>query len=482
MVCQNSPRFLSLGSLLATALVAWPLSAPASGQGLGTNYCTGAPNSTGVGAVMDASGSQDVTHNNLTLSATSMPTGQMGIFFYGPDQDSEPFGDGYRCVAQGGLGLFRLNPPGVTAGGELSHVVDLGAPPHATGQIAQGSTWNFQAWYRDPDAQGAGHNLSDGYEITFAPVSGAYDGMALVPAGTFEMGRHVGSGNSDELPVHTVNLDAFYMDIFEVTIAEYAEYLNSAMARGELVVYEGDVYYVGESVWLLCETGAKSDFNHLQWDGTVFSADPNHPVSGSWADHPMDYVTWYGACAYANGKSRDAGLDPCYEECAWLCDFTKNGYRLPTEAEWEYAARGGEHNPYYMYPWGDSVDGSQANYALSGDPYEDVACASTPVGYYDGNQTPAGVDMANGYGLYDMIGNVEELCWDLEDEDYYSNSPTDNPRGPNPYPGASTRHIVRGGNWRDHTDYNWFRSAYRGDEVPDWAGKATGLRVVANRP
>ncbi|MDP6518957.1 MAG: hypothetical protein QF724_03260 [Planctomycetota bacterium] len=93
------PRFLPLGSLLTTALVAGPLSTPASAQGLSTGYCTAATNSTGAGAAMDASGSQDVAQNNLTLSAAPMPTDQMGIFFYGPNQAMVPFGKGYRCVA-----------------------------------------------------------------------------------------------------------------------------------------------------------------------------------------------------------------------------------------------------------------------------------------------------------------------------------------------------------------------------------------------
>ncbi|MDP6955814.1 MAG: hypothetical protein QF599_07540 [Planctomycetota bacterium] len=94
MARLTSTRFLSLSSLFATTLLAGPLSAPAGAQGLGTNYCTAAPNSTGVGAVMYAGGSQDVDDNNLTLTAGLVPAGQMGIFFYGPNQDMVPFGDG----------------------------------------------------------------------------------------------------------------------------------------------------------------------------------------------------------------------------------------------------------------------------------------------------------------------------------------------------------------------------------------------------
>ena len=479
MVCQIMPRFQDLGSLLATALVAGPLSTPASAQGLSTGYCTAAPNSTGAGAAMDVSGSQDVAQNNLALSAAPMPTGQMGIFFYGPDQAMVPFGDGYRCVAPGSLGLFRLYPPASTGSGTMTYTADLAVPPQPTGLIVNGSTWNFQAWYRDPAALGTGFNLSDGYEILFqaGPGSGAFDGMALVPAGSFEMGRHVGSGSGNELPVHTVNLDAFYMDTFEVTTAEYADYLNNALARGEVAVNGNSrVVQVGGAARTLCDTSASSSESHLIWDGASFTADPSHPVTGSWAEHPMVEVSWYGACAYANGKSRDVGFGQCYDESDWTCDFTQNGYRLPTEAEWEYAARGGEHNPYYMYPWGDSLDGSKANYLSSGDPYVSASPATTPVGYYDGNQTPAGGDMANGYGLYDMSGNVWEWCWDWYDSNYYSNSPTDNPTGP----ATGSVRMVRGGGWG--VGASLLRSAFRSFYYPSDRGFYLGVRVLAVRP
>lgn len=179
----------------------------------------------------------------------------------------------------------------------------------------------------------------------------------------------------------------------------------------------------------------------------------------------MLLVSWYGACTYANQKSRENGLAPCYDETTWACDFNANGFRLPTEAEWEFAARGGEHNPYYQYPWGDACYGSHANFDNSGDPYESTQPETTPVGYYDGNQTPPGVDMANGYGLYDTSGNAWEWCWDWYDDNYYSNSPHDNPTGPI----SGSARILRGGSWW------WFSSSLRSARR---GGHDAGSRIV----
>ena len=184
----------------------------------------------------------------------------------------------------------------------------------------------------------------------------------------------------------------------------------------------------------------------------------------------MVEVSWYGAVAFANWKSAKAGLTPCYDMETWECNFDAEGFRLPTEAEWEKAARGGEHNPYYDWPWGNSIDGSNANYYMSGDPFDYDMPATTPVGYYDGGQTPSGRDMANGYGLYDMAGNVLEWCYDWYDENYYSVSPKDNPRGPE---GGITR-VCRCGSW----GYTWSTAMRVGIFHPDYRGSNNGFRLV----
>ena len=99
-----------------------------------------------------------------------------------------------------------------------------------------GATRNYQYWFRTPGGPcGNMANTTNGYSITWG-AGGPYDEMVLIPAGTFDMGRHVGTGDSDELPVHTVYLDAFYMDVYEVSNQKYADYLNTAYAQGRVTV------------------------------------------------------------------------------------------------------------------------------------------------------------------------------------------------------------------------------------------------------
>jgi hypothetical protein len=137
---------------------------------VGSNYCIAAQNSTGSPAPMSASGSSRLSQNDLVLAAGPVAQSQLGLFYYGPEQILFPFGDGFRCVGAGVLGTFRLYPPvAADATGTLLCPVDSTSPPSAAGTLNAGSTWNFQTWYRDPDAGGAGFNLSDGFSIYFLP-------------------------------------------------------------------------------------------------------------------------------------------------------------------------------------------------------------------------------------------------------------------------------------------------------------------------
>ncbi len=184
-------------------------------------------------------------------------------------------------------------------------------------------------------------------------------GMVLIPAGEFLMGS---DAENDEQPVHPVYVDAFYMDTHEVTNAEYQTFVlaNPQWQKTQIP----DALHNGRYL--------------SHWDGN------NYPVGE--ADHPVTYVSWYGAMAYA----------------AWA------GKRLPTEAEWEKAARGGLVDK--RYPWGDTITPNDANYG------KNVGGTTSVCSY-----------AANGYGLSDMAGNAWEWCLDEWDADFYSQSPSRNP-------------------------------------------------------
>ena len=186
--------------------------------------------------------------------------------------------------------------------------------------------------------------------------------MVLIPAGNFQMGSNDSQAYDDEKPVHTVYVDAFYIDKYEVTNAQFKVFVdaNPQWQKDNIPDKYHDGYYL------------------RYWSGNSYpSGEGNHPVT---------HVSWYAAMAYAQ----------------WA------GKRLPTEAEWEKAARGGLVGN--KYPWGNAIDTSQAN-------YNSMGVGTTPVGRY----------APNGYGLYDMAGNVSEWCLDVYDRDFYARSPRRNP-------------------------------------------------------
>ena len=299
----------------------------------------------------------------------------------------------------------------------------------------------------------------------------APDAMVLIDAGEFDMGDHFAEGRADELPTHTVHINSFGISKFEVTTQQYCAFLNSTLSNGMIQVNEGIVSDASSGQVPYCLTYSNDFHSQIDYRPAMFSVRTKYGVDMS--NHPMVEVSWFGAAAYCNWRSLREGYETCYDPATWECDFSKSGYRLPTEAEWEYAARGGEGDPYYRYPWGDTIDGSNANYWSSGDEFDSGAHPGTsPVGYYDGSQIPAGVDMANGYGLYDMAGNVLEWCNDRYDSGYYDVSPLDNPTGP----AGGDHRVLRGGSWI--TDTSPCRTAYRYYDYPDTPLNFAGFRVA----
>ena len=241
--------------------------------------------------------------------------------------------------------------------------------------------------------------------------------MVLIPAGDFQMGSN--TGDPDEKPVHTVYVDAFYMDIHEVTNAQYKQFVDANPQWRQARIPTD--YHDGEYL--------------KHWNGN------NYPTGKG--DHPVVYVSWYGAMAYAQWARK----------------------RLPTEAEWEKAARGGLVGR--KYPWGNSIGPSQANY-----------------GSHVGDTTTVGSHPPNKYGLYDMAGNVWEWCLDAYEGDFYKNSPSRNPIAgegvirhiTNNFTNVKTSHVLRGGSW--YSDPENLRVANRIRFNPLNSNIGVGFRCV----
>lgn len=324
---------------------------------------------------------------------------------------------------------------------------------------------------------------------------GEPDGMVLIPAGEFQMGDTFGDGHTDERPRHPVYVDAFYIDTYEVTNQQYCDGLNWAWAQGGLITVTGGVVYqhgIGTS-YPYCDTTTSTPISRITWDGSTFGVTPGKE------DHPMVRVSWYGAAAYCNWRSAREGRPLCYDFSTWTCNFVHGGYRLPAEAEWEKAARGGSAG--HRFPWSDqeTIQHARSNYfsspvfAYDTSPTRDSHPCwgsgsipfTSPVGFFTGAlqyqadwdwpgsltsfQTASGI---NGYGLHDMAGNVWEWCNDWYSAAYYSSSPYDNPRGP----ASGIHRLIRGGSWDGHA--NLCRVADRGDYPPSYCYNYFGFRCA----
>jgi eukaryotic-like serine/threonine-protein kinase len=244
---------------------------------------------------------------------------------------------------------------------------------------------------------------------TFTPTPGIgsvylSDGVTMlyVPAGTFSMGSET---SSDERPIHGLNLSAYYMDKFEVTNAAYKRCVEAGV----------------------CDPPKQGN----SYTRTAYYGNPEFD------DYPVIYVDWNMAKAY----------------CEW------RGARLPTEAEWEKAARGADGR---TYPWGNDISCDKAN--------NNNSCVgdTTEVGSYLNGVSP--------YGMYDMAGNVWEWVNDWYDDSYYSTSPASNPQGPT----SGQYRVLRGGSWFNLV--NFVRSAYRYRLVSASAYNNIGFRCSLSQP
>ncbi|MBR4440628.1 MAG: SUMF1/EgtB/PvdO family nonheme iron enzyme [Bacteroidales bacterium] len=278
--------------------------------------------------------------------------------------------------------------------------------------------------------------------------------MVRVEGGSYSMGNpgtSIPKGDQDERPVHEVKINTFYIGQYEVTVGEYKQFANDP---------SGSKYFPGkrmhqmpsapDSLWYSYHPDMKKYFPlpTMKWWG--------------WHDaHPIQRISWYDAVAYCNWLSDKEGLEKVYfenEDGGIEFDLNKNGYRLPTEAEWEYAARGGQKSKNTLY-------------AGSSDP--------AAVAWFDetskmlGPQN-VGSKAPNELGIYDMCGNVWEWCSDYYAKDFYSKSKKDNPVNTS----ISLWRVVRGGGWHYTSDYATLTS--RDGPEASFAEFYHGMRIARN--
>jgi len=317
-----------------------------------------------------------------------------------------------------------------------------------------------------------------------------------IKSDVYLMGDHHDLGGkehrNDEVPVHQAHIDSFQISRYETTNIQYCEYLNFALDKGRIQVQSGYVYLKGRKE-ILCDTYDSDPASSILYRNNIFSVIQNRD------NHPVVCIRWPGAAAFCNWMSEKKKLPSCYDLKSWKCNYSKKGIRLPTEAEWEYASRGGAKDPYFIYPWGDDADYSKVNWPGSKDPFETGPYPwTTPVGFFNGalhhqedfnwpgsQRTYQTHDGVNGFGLYDAAGNVWEWVNDWYARDY-SNSSKVNPTGPTngtPMRDNKPYRVLRGGNWYNGDEghsrvSNRNPSYYRGPDDPDHRWYHIGFRVA----
>jgi formylglycine-generating enzyme required for sulfatase activity len=253
--------------------------------------------------------------------------------------------------------------------------------------------------------------------------------MIKVVGGTFKMGSKDTDAREDETNIHEVKVSDFYIGKFEITVAQFKSFV-------EISGYQTEAERVGKSY---IYTGSWKNMKGINW---------RHDARGNMRpaseyDHPVVHVSWNDATAY----------------CKWISEQTKKPFRLLTEAEWEFAARGGTQNKNTKYSGSNNID--------------EIAWYITSSA--DKGTFPVGTKKPNQLGIHDLSGNVYEWCGDWYDSEFYMNSPMDNPKG---VPSGISR-VVRGGSWHDAAEKNRLASRFNGS--PTYCGYNIGFRVARSQ-
>ncbi|HEY0056076.1 MAG TPA: formylglycine-generating enzyme family protein [Pedobacter sp.] len=321
-----------------------------------------------------------------------------------------------------------------------------------------------------------------GASISFAqhsPGNTPPVGMVWIEGGILNMGGDNTQASEDEFPKHRVELSGFWMDVTEVTNAQFAAFVK---ATGYITTAEqkpdweelkkqlppdtpkpDDNVLVASSLVFKAPPSAVNLQDYSQWWVWTEGADWKHPdgpasnIEGK-ENHPVVHISWYDAQAY----------------CKWA------GKRLPTESEWEWAARGGLSNQ--IYPWGnEQINKEKANYWQGQFPNQNT---EEDKFYFD---APVKSFEPNGFGLYDMAGNVWEWCADYYQNDYYSKIKTGakNPAGPDksfdPEEPLAQKRVMRGGSFLCNDSYcSGYRVARRMKSTEDSSMQHVGFRCVKN--